>query len=54
MDSKEAIRQLKWLQNGGDTEADHVDADGVLCELLRSLGHNDVVTEYHKVNKWYA
>lgn len=38
----------------GDPEIAHVNADEVLCELLKSLGFSDVVKEFKKVPKWYA
>lgn len=37
-----------------DREEAHMDADGVLCGLLCDLGHGDVVTAYHRVEKWWA
>jgi hypothetical protein len=54
MTNHEAIEELKAMQNVGDTEADHIGADGVLCQLLETLGFGDVVAEYEKVPKWYA
>lgn len=52
--SQTAVDALKKLQGPGDTEAQHADADGILCALLRGLGYNDVVDEWLKVDKWYA
>jgi hypothetical protein len=66
MDRQEAIRQLiaiqnraaeynSWLQESVvNQHQQHVDADEVLCELLTSLGHEDVVEEYRKIDKWYS
>lgn len=54
MDREEAITELKECQAYADTEGAHVNADDVLCALLRSLGYEDVVEEYEKVDKWYA
>jgi hypothetical protein len=50
----DAIRQLQECQNNRDIEAAHGDADDILCSLLKSLGFDDVVAEYEKVNKWFA
>lgn len=52
--SKSAIEELRKLKEMGDPEAAHSKADDVLCNLLKELGFNDVVTEYAKVEKWYA
>lgn len=50
----EALAVLKELQLDGDPEGAHMWADDVLCKLLKLLGHEDVVEEYSKVDKWYA
>ena len=54
MTREEAVQELKVQQQNDDTESAHSNADDVLCALRRALGYNDVVAEYHKVNKWYA
>ena len=55
MTREEAIAVLKELQgSGGDIEMDHIRADDVLCEILKTLGYEDVVIEYDAINKWYA
>lgn len=52
--SIETIEKLRVLAKSDDTEATHVEADRILCELLISLGYSDVVAEYNKIEKWYA
>lgn len=52
--AERAIRQLKDLQQQGDTEAQHGKADAILCELLAGLGYDDVAAEWGLVPKWYA
>ena len=54
MDGSQAIAKLKELQSGRDIESEHSYADDVLCQLLISLGYQDVVDEWNKVEKWYA
>ncbi len=48
------IRRLKEEQENLDTEMAHWHADKILCEILKELGHHDIVAEYEKVDKWYA
>lgn len=48
------IIRLKALQGDGDTEAQHSQADDLLCMLLIDLGYEDVVSEYVAIDKWYA
>jgi hypothetical protein len=54
MTREEALEELAELRQSSDTEAAHVDADAVLCQLLSQLGYADVVTAYHEIRKWYA
>jgi len=51
---EQAMERLKELQGPGDTEAQHSDADQILCDLLCALGYDYVVLEWIKVDKWYA
>lgn len=54
MTKQEAIEELRKIQGTGDVEGYHIRADEILCELLSSLGLQDVVDEYNSVEKWYA
>ena len=54
MTREEAIMKLRQYQSNDDTEGAHIDADGVLTDLLTALGYQDVVAEWEKVDKWYA
>lgn len=54
MNRDEALSLLAKARENGDTEAAHGDADQVLCDLLTSLGYEDVVSAWRAVNKWYA
>ena len=38
----------------GDYEADHVEADDLLCSLLLDLGYRETVDAWRKVGKWWA
>lgn len=42
------------VKDHGDTEQSHMDADKILCDLLVALGHEEIVKEYHTIEKWYA
>ena len=53
MTREEALEKLRACHYG-DEEVDHVRADGVLCDLLASLGYGDVVEEFDSVDKWYS
>jgi hypothetical protein len=49
----EAIKKLRDCEMRGMEEG-HMEADDILCELLRQLGYLEVVEEYEKIGKWYA
>jgi hypothetical protein len=53
MTRKEAVDELREIQEINDLKVGHRLADDVLCRLLHSLGYRDVVAEYNKVGKWY-
>ena len=53
MTDKEAIEKLKNITKC-DTERSHCEADAVLCELLTSLGYDNVVEIYLDIDKWYV
>ena len=54
MTKEKAIDILRMIQKSHDTEIAHIDADDILCQFLESLGYEDVVSEYQKVDKWFA
>jgi hypothetical protein len=54
MKRKEAINQLREIQEIANLEVAHRMADDILCKLLSSLGYADVVAEYNKVGKGYG
>lgn len=51
---QDVISKLKALQSNSDIEAAHNQADKILCDLLNSLGYDDVVKEFENLEKWYA
>lgn len=54
MEREIAIQKLKELQKSEETDQAHADADRILCDLLISLGYEDVIKEYKAIEKWYA
>ena len=51
---KNYLKKIIEECNSGDKELDHLRADDVLCDLLDALGYNEIVTEFKKLEKWYA
>lgn len=47
------MRAIK-KDNVNNWEAAHLAADGLLCHTLRELGYDEMVDEYHKIDKWYV
>lgn len=54
MNKEDAIKELKKIQECGDIEIAHSMADNIICSFLLSLGYFEIVTEYNKIDKWYA
>lgn len=48
------LTQMRWLEEEDDTEHAHVEADGILCELLEELGYVELVAAFRALYKWYA
>lgn len=49
-----ALEALKVLEDFKDVEYAHVEADKVLCSLLKHEGYEEVVELFNKLKKWYA
>jgi len=56
MTPEEAIEELSALAGElhPDIEANHLQADDILCQLLIALGYSEVVRMWRRVPKWYA
>ena len=49
----DAMRALH-LKYHWDEEQLHVEADALMCKLLRDLGYDDGVATFMAMEKWYA
>lgn len=54
MDRERALAALQELKKCADQEFAHVEADAILCLLLKELGYGDVVQAFRALDKWYA
>lgn len=52
----EYTQRMEAIYNGGDYDEEqaHIQADALMCELLRALGCEQVVEVYEKMSKYYA
>ena len=48
------INRIRDLANKRDVEGTHIEADKILCEVLKTLGQSELVEEFEKLEKWYA
>ena len=46
--------QMRVLAQNGDYEVAHSAADGLLCEIAKAVGCEEIVAAYAEVGKWYA
>ena len=53
-----AIKKLDEMDEHGDEEALHGEAEDVLCEFLRSVNYGDLADAFDRANErvgfWYA
>ncbi len=59
MTREEALSRLQEISDQTNRDEPniagaHRDADGVLVDLLKSLGYEDVVEAWDAIDKWYA
>jgi hypothetical protein len=50
---KKYIKKIKKIEDE-DQETAHVEADRILCQLLKELGFKKLVKKYQDIPKWYA
>lgn len=48
------MEEIKKCCNEEDTEAGHVRADSLLCELLDRLGFQEITKLFKECKRWYA
>lgn len=53
MSEEEMIERIKCECFTGDSGKDHERADGILCDILRLLGLEELADTYESVSKWY-
>ena len=46
--------QMRALAPKNDFEGAHMVADGLLCEIAKAVGCEEIVAAYAEVGKWYA
>lgn len=51
---KKYLEQLQDLKCALDIEISHIEADEILCKILKELGYTEIVKAYNKVSKWYV
>lgn len=58
MKTTEEIVECLRAMHEGDPEEQHLEADNLLCEYLRAIGHSEVATAYEEARRrvefWYA
>ena len=54
MTKEEFKERMQAIADKRDTEGGHIEADDLMCELLKDLGYGEGVDIFEKMNKWYA
>jgi len=53
-DIKQSVTDMEYISQIRDIELRHTKADELLCEILTSLGYQDVVNAFNSMNKFYV
>ena len=53
-DGEYAAKMEELVHGDGDKEADHMQADAILLELIRSFGYSKTAAAFGRVRKWYS
>lgn len=53
-DPEEFFLKMRTIAVEGDPENGHVQADQLMCEVLKRLGYEDGVAIFQQMRKWYA
>ena len=51
---QEIIEEFESDPDNYTEESAHIDADNIICDLLKDLGYEDIVKIYNKIPKWYS
>jgi hypothetical protein len=49
----EQLERYLTILKGMRFEEDHQNADDILCEILTTLGYQEIVEAYNNVPKWF-
>lgn len=53
--SEKYLNKMKIAEkNNYDVEAAHVEADRILCDLLKELGYIEIIKSYENVERWHS
>lgn len=54
MTKEEFKNRMQAIADKRDTEGGHIEADDLMCELLKGLGYGEGVEIFEGMNRWYA
>jgi hypothetical protein len=54
MTPEEFAAKMREILVGVDLEDEHVEADNLMCRVLRDLGYTEGVTVFLQADMWYA
>lgn len=54
MTKEEFKNKMQAIADKRDTEGGHIEADDLMCELLKGLGYGEGVEIFEGMDRWYA
>ena len=47
-------RMISLSSNEYNEEDEHIDADNLMCDILKEFGYEEGVNVFYKMDKWYS
>lgn len=54
MTKEEFKKRMQAIADIRDAEEGHIEADDLMCELLKDLGYGEGVDIFEEMDRWYA
>ena len=54
MTPEQFAKRMREIAKETDTEDRHINADNLMCDLLKELGYGEGVDIFEDMYKWYA
>jgi hypothetical protein len=54
MTPEQAAEEMRRIADTYDEEGGHIEADALMCQILRDLGYGEAMDIFRDMDKWYS